>query len=143
MIKNIENGMELALVRKILNEIIARVNELEKISNSYDDLEHRPAIDGVTLTEKTSFEDFRIPVSSLDNYEEFQSQIEKTAETVAGRASERYMKTKLDCDFTNLPSKKYELEESMLLAIDSGKGEIFKTTLGDLLLFLKYFSNKS
>jgi hypothetical protein len=138
MIPNIENGMELAKVRRILNQAIERLNELEKVSGSYDDLENRPAIDGVTLTSKTTFQEFRIPISSLENYEELQKQICDTAAETAERTATESLKRKLDADFTTLKARKYELDESMLVAVDNGKGEVFKTTLSDLILYLKY-----
>ena len=56
MIETIENGMGLAQVRGILNRLIERVNELDSVSGSYDDLENRPAINGVTLTSETTFD---------------------------------------------------------------------------------------
>ena len=143
MIKNIENGMELVQVRKILNEVIARVNELDNVSNSYDDLDNLPAIDGVQLTSKTSFKDFRIPISSLDNFEGFQKQIQEVAANAALKAVAGALEGKLDNDFTSLQQKKYELDESMIVAVDSGKGEVFQTTLGDLMLYMIYVKRKN
>lgn len=143
MIKNIENGMELVEVRKILNEVIARVNELEKISGSYDDLDNLPAIDGVKLTSKTSFKDFKIPASSLENFEEFQKQLQEVAANAALKAVAGALEGKLDNDFTSLQQKKYELDESMIVAVDSGKGEVFQTTLGDLMLYMIYVKRKN
>lgn len=142
-IELIENGMELVVVRKILNQVIERVNELQKISNSYDDLENRPAIDGVTLTSKTTFEDFRIPISSLEDFEGFENQIMKTAADAAMKTVREALEGKLDKDFTILRQRKYELDESMLVAVDTGKGEVFKTTLGDLLLYMIYVKRKN
>lgn len=139
----IENGMELSVVRKILNQVIERVNELQKISNSYDDLENRPAIDGVTLTSETTFEDFRIPISSLEDFEGFENQIMKTAADAAMKTVREALEGKLDKDFTILRQRKYELDESMLVAVDTGKGEVFKTTLGDLLLYMIYLKRKN
>ncbi len=138
MIENIENGMELAVVRKILNQLIDRVNELEKISRSYDDLENRPAIDGVTLTSKTTMRDFKIPVSSMENYEELQRQILEISSTTAQSTATEAASKKLDGDFTTLQGREYELGVSMLVAIDTGKGEVFKATLGDLITYLKH-----
>ena len=106
MIPNIENGMELAKVRRILNQAIERLNELEKVSGSYDDLENRPAIDGVTLTSKTTFQEFRIPISSLESYEELQKQILTTAEETAERTATESLKRKLDADFTTLKAQR-------------------------------------
>ena len=143
MIKNIENGMELVQVRKILNEVIARVNELDNVSNSYDDLDNLPASDGVQLTSKTSFKDFRIPISSLDNFEGFQKQIQEVAANAALKAVAGALEGKLDNDFTSLQQKKYELDESMIVAVDSGKGEVFQTTLGDLMLYMIYVKRKN
>ena len=142
-IELIENGMELVVVRKILNQVIERVNELQKISNSYDDLENRPAIDGVTLTSKTTFEDFRIPISSLEDFEGFENQIMKTAADAAMKTVREALEGKLDKDFTILRQRKYELDESMLVAVDTGNGEVFKTTLGDLLLYMIYVKRKN
>ncbi|MBR3577344.1 MAG: hypothetical protein IKZ52_09450 [Bacteroidales bacterium] len=142
-IELIENGMELVVVRKILNQVIERVNELQKISNSYDDLENRPAIDGVTLTSETTFEDFRIPISSLEDFEGFENQIMKTAADAAMKTVREALEGKLDKDFTILRQRKYELDESMLVAVDTGKGEVFKTTLGDLLLYMIYLKRKN
>lgn len=142
-IELIENGMELSVVRQILNQVIERVNELQKISNSYDDLENRPAIDGVTLTSKTTFEDFQIPISSLENFEGFEKRIRQIAADAAVNAMAEALEGKLDKDFTQLQQRKYELNESMIVAVDTGKGEVFKTTLGDLLLYMIYLKRKN
>lgn len=139
----IENGMELSVVRKILNQVIERVNELQKISNSYDDLENRPAIDGVILTSKTTFEDFQIPISSLENFEGFEKRIMQIAADAAVSAVAEALEGKLDKNFTQLQQRKYELNESMIVAVDTGKGEVFKTTLGDLLLYMIYLKRKN
>ena len=88
MIENIENGMELTYVREILNRLIDRVNELENVSGSYDDLENRPAINGVTLTSRTTFNDFTIPASRIDDYGTFKAEIRALSEeTAAGAAA--------------------------------------------------------
>ena len=50
---------------------------------------------------------------------------------------------KLDKNFTQLQQRKYELNESMIVAVDTGKGEVFKTTLGDLLLYMIYLKRKN
>lgn len=139
----IENGMELTVVRKILNQVIERVNELQKISNSYDDLENRPAIDGVTLTSRTSFEDFQIPMSSLENFEGLEKRLMQIAADAAVSAVAEALEKKLDKNFTQLQQRKYELNESMIVAVDTGKGEVFKTTLGDLLLYMIYLKRKN
>lgn len=139
----IENGMELSVVRKILNQVIERVNELQKISNSYDDLENRPAIDGVTLTSRTSFEDFQIPMSSLENFEGLEKRLMQIAADAAVSAVAEALEEKLDKNFTQLQQRKYELNESMIVAVDTGKGEVFKTTLGDLLLYMIYLKRKN
>ena len=138
MIETIENGMELAQVRGILNRLIERVNELDSVSGSYDDLENRPAINGVTLTSRTTFNDFTIPASRIDDYETFKAEIRSLAEETAGGAAEESVRTKLDGDFTTLQPREYELDDTMLVVIGDDKGNAYKTTLGDLIDYLKH-----
>ena len=95
MIETIENGMELAQVRGILNRLIERVNELDSVSGSYDDLENRPAINGVTLTSETTFDDFTIPASRIDDYGTFKAEIRALAEETAAGAAAASVRTKL------------------------------------------------
>ena len=131
MIETISNGMDLARVREILNRLIERVNELERVTNSYDDLENRPAINGVTLTSQTSVQDLQIPASSLVGYSDLIAQAQQAAAQTTARA-------KLDGDLTKLQPREYELATSMLVVIGDDKGNAYKTTLGDLIDYLKH-----
>ena len=134
MIETIENGMELAQVRGILNRLIERVNEL----GSYDDLENRPAINGVTLTSETTFDEFTIPASRIDDYGTFKAEIRALAEETAAGAAAASVRTKLDGNFNTLQPREYELSGSMLVVIGDDKGNAYKTTLGDLIDYLKH-----
>ena len=138
MIETIENGMGLAQVRGILNRLIERVNELDSVSGSYDDLENRPAINGVTLTSQTTFDDFTIPASRIDDYGTFKAEIRALAEETAAGAAAASVRTKLDRNFNTLQPREYELSGSMLVVIGDDKGNAYKTTLGDLIDYLKH-----
>ena len=122
MIETIENGMGLAQVRGILNRLIERVNELDSVSGSYDDLENRPAINGVTLTSQTTFADFTIPASRIDDYGTFKAEIRALAEETAAGAAAASVRTKLDGNFNTLQPREYELSGSMLVVIGDDKG---------------------
>ena len=137
MIETIENGMGLAQVRGILNRLIERVNELDSVSGSYDDLENRPAINGVTLTSETTFDEFTIPASRIDDYGTFKAEIRALAEETAAGAAAASVRTKLDGNFNTLQPREYELSGSMLVVIGDDKGNAYKTTLGDLIDYLK------
>ena len=138
MIETIENGMGLAVVRDILNRLIERVNELERVTNSYDDLDNRPAIGGVTLTSQTSLQDLRIPASALVGYNDLIAQAQQAAAQTAESTAQTEARAKLDGDLTKLPQREYELAASMLVVIGDDKGNAYKTTLGDLLDYLKH-----
>ncbi len=138
MIETISNGMDLARVREILNRLIERVNELERVTNSYDDLENRPAINGVTLTSQTSVQDLQIPASSLVGYSDLIAQAQQAASQTAESTAQTEVRAKLDGDFTKLPQREYELATSMLVVIGDDKGNAYKTTLGDLIDYLKH-----
>ena len=119
MIETISNGMDLARVRKILNRLIERVNELERVTNSYDDLENRPAINGVTLTSQTSVQDLQIPASSLVGYSDLIAQAQQAAAQTAESTAQTTARAKL-------------------VVIGDDKGNAYKTTLGDLIDYLKH-----
>lgn len=138
MIETISNGMDLARVREILNRLIERVNELERVTNSYDDLENRPAINGVTLTSQTSVQDLQIPASSLVGYGDLIAQAQQAAAQTAESTAQTTTRAKLDGDLTKLQPREYELATSMLVVIGDDKGNAYKTTLGDLIDYLKH-----
>ncbi len=138
MIETIENGMGLAQVRGILNRLIERVNELDSVSGSYDDLENRPAINGVTLTSQTSVQDLQIPASSLVGYGDLIAQAQQAAAQTAESTAQTTARAKLDGDLTKLQPREYELSGSMLVVIGDDKGNAYKTTLGDLIDYLKH-----
>ena len=138
MIETIDNGMDLAVVRDILNRLIERVNELERVTNSYDDLENRPAINGVTLTSQTSVQDLQIPASSLVGYSDLIAQAQQAAAQTAESTAQTTARAKLDGDLTKLQPREYELATSMLVVIGDDKGNAYKTTLGDLIDYLKH-----
>ena len=138
MIETISNGMDLARVREILNRLIERVNELERVTNSYDDLENRPAINGVTLTSQTSVQDLQIPASSLVGYSDLIAQVQQAAAQTAESTAQTTARAKLDGDLTKLQPREYELATSMLVVIGDDKGNAYKTTLGDLIDYLKH-----
>ena len=138
MIETISNGMDLARVREILNRLIERVNELERVTNSYDDLENRPAINGVTLTSQTSVQDLQIPASSLVGYSDLIAQAQQAAAQTAESTAQTTTRAKLDGDLTKLQPREYELATSMLVVIGDDKGNAYKTTLGDLIDYLKH-----
>ena len=138
MIETISNGMDLARVREILNRLIERVNELERVTNSYDDLENRPAINGVTLTSQTSVQDLQIPASSLVGYSDLIAQAQQAAAQTAESTAQTTTRAKLDGDLTKLQPREYELAASMLVVIGDDKGNAYKTTLCDLIDYLKH-----
>lgn len=138
MIETIDNGMDLAVVRDILNRLIERVNELERVTNSYDDLDNRPAIGGVTLTSQTSVQDLRIPASALVGYSDLIAQAQQAAAQTAESTAQTTARAKLDGDFTTLQPREYELGESMIVAIGDDKGNVYQTSLGDLITYLKH-----
>ncbi|MDL2312213.1 hypothetical protein LJC68_04990 [Bacteroidales bacterium OttesenSCG-928-B11] len=138
MIEQIENGMELSKVREILNEVIGIANEIGKITNSYNDLDDRPAIDGVELTSKSSMRDFKIEASQLPNQEELEKLFIQIAERKAEEVAKNAVAGKLDSNYSVLKKLEYNIGENMTVAIGTPEGEIFQTSLDDLVLYLKH-----
>ena len=117
MIDTIENGMELSRVRSILNELIERVNELDGISNSYNDLEDLPAIDGVPLTSESKMSDFAIPATSMEDFSGLTEMVAETAAKAAAETAEESISDKLSCDFSKLEKLEYEFDKSMTITV--------------------------
>ncbi len=138
MIDTIENGMELSRVRSILNELIERVNELDGISNSYNDLEDLPAIDGIPLTSESKMSDFAIPATSMEDFSGLTEMVAETAAKAAAETAEESISDKLSCDFSKLEKLEYEFDKSMTIAICTDKGVVLSATLGDLITYLKH-----
>ena len=138
MIDYIENGMELSKVREIINEIISKVNEFDKVTNSYNDLTNKPAIDGTELTEKSTMKDFKIDISQLSNFEQLEKSIIEITAQKAVETATAAVAGKLDSNFSVLPQLNYNLNEKMTVIINTDKGELLRTTLGDLILYLKH-----
>jgi len=137
MIELIENGMELAKVREILNAVIQKVNGEMTPAISYRDLADRPCINGVELTAATTAKELNLTLSHLANTQEIESLINDVGGRKASETARSELSSKLDSDFTTLRELKYNFDEKMLLTIGNGS-EIYKATVHDLLLYLKY-----
>lgn len=137
MIELIENGMELSQVREILNAVIQRVNGEQSPTISYRDLSDRPCINGVELTAATTTKELNLTLSLLANKKEIETLVREVGEQKASETARQELSSKLDSDFTTLRDIKYNFDEKMLLTIGDGS-EIYKATVHDLLLYLKY-----
>ncbi|MDL2308949.1 hypothetical protein LJC68_09560 [Bacteroidales bacterium OttesenSCG-928-B11] len=138
MIELIENGMELSKVREILNEVIAIANGIGETANSYNDLDDRPAIDGIELTAKSSMRDFKIEPSQLPNQEELEQLFIQVAEKKAEEVAKNAVVGKLDANYAALKKLEYNIGENMTVAIGTPEGEIYQTSLDNLVLYLKH-----
>jgi len=136
-INTIENGMTFAQVRTILNQVITRLNELENISSSYNELEDLPAIDGIPLTSESSIEDFPLQLSSLENYSELHSDVLSEAARIASASLEAAISSRMPLNVSTLNPISYDLSDSLLLIVGTADGTVFKVTLANLILFLK------
>ncbi len=137
-IECIENGMELSKVREILNEVISTVNSIGEITNSYNDLKDRPAIDGVELTSKSSMKEFKIELSQLPNMKDLEKMFVQVAENKAEEVAKNATAGKLDANYSTLKKLEYNINEGMTVAICTPEGEIYQTNLDNLVLYLKY-----
>ena len=138
MIDYIENGMELSRVREILNEVIDVVNSIGEITNSYNDLNDRPAIDGVELTSTSSMKEFKIDASQLPDFGDLETLFIEVAERKAEEVAKSATAGKLDADYSTLKKLEYNISEGMTVAICTPDGGIYQTSLADLILYLKY-----
>jgi len=136
-IEFIENGMELSQVREILNEVILKINQEDEKKISFYDLTERPCINGVELTENTTAQELHLTLSQLENVQEIESMVAQIGSQKAEEAAKSELESKLDRDFSKLPDLKYNFNENMLLTINDGNN-IFKATISDMLLYLKY-----
>ncbi|MDL2309459.1 hypothetical protein LJC68_09430 [Bacteroidales bacterium OttesenSCG-928-B11] len=137
-IEYIENGMELSKVREIFNEVIAKINSMGEVTNSYNDLKDKPAIDGVELSGKSSMKEFNIEVSQLPDAEELEKLFIEVAEKKAEEVAKNATSGKLDADYGALKKLEYNINEGMTVAICTPEGEIFQTSLDNLVLYLKH-----
>lgn len=133
----IENGMELSQVREILNAVIQQVNQGQQPSISYYDLEDRPCINGVELTENTTAQELRLTLSQLSNMQEIESLVTQAGENKARETARSELAGKLDSDTSKLPDLRYNFDGRMLLTINANN-ENYKATIFDLVLYLKY-----
>ena len=138
MIDYIENGMELSRVREILNEVIDVVNSIGEVTNSYNDLNDRPAIDGIELSASSSMKDFKIDASQLPDVGELEKLLIQVAERKAEEVAKSATIGKLDADYGTLQKLDYNISEEMTVAICTPKGEIYQTSLDNLILYLKH-----
>jgi hypothetical protein len=136
-IELIENGMELSQVREILNAVIQKVNGEQTPAISYRDLADRPCINGVELTAATTAKELNLTLSQLSNTQEIETLVTQIGTQKASETARSELSSKLDSDFSTLRDLKYNFDENMLLTIGDGS-EIYKTTVHDLLLYLKY-----
>jgi len=138
MIEFIEDGMELSQVREILNAIIRQINENKTVPISYNDLNDRPCINEVELTSKTKAQELKLTLSQFENIKEIENLVIQIGEQKIAEMVQEANARKLDSDFSVLQPLQYNLDEGMSVAINTGKGEICKTTLGDLIMYLKH-----
>lgn len=137
-IASIENGMELSQMREILNEVIKAINAIGEITNSYNDLQDRPAIDGVELSADSSMKDFKIDLAQLPNIGDLEKLFVEVAERKAEEVARNATSGKLDADYNALKKLEYNISEGMSVAICTQEGEVYQTTLDDLVLYLKH-----
>jgi len=137
MIALIENGMELSKIREILNEVIQQINQGQTAQISYNDLANRPCINGVELNEETKAGELNLTLSQLANKMEIESLVTQIGEQKAAAVADNALASKLDCDFGKLPELRYNFKDDMLLTVSDGSS-IFKATVNDLIIYLKY-----
>jgi hypothetical protein len=133
----IEDGMELSTIREILNTVIQQVNQGKETSISFYDLTERPCINGVELTPDTTAQQLNLTLSQLGNKQEIEDLVTQAGERKAQETARNELAGKLDSDFSQLPELRYNFDERMLLTINAGN-EVFKATIFDFLLYLKY-----
>jgi len=136
-IELIENNMELSQIRAILNTVIQKVNQGQQTQISYTDLTDRPCINGVALTAQTTGSELNLTLPQLANRTDIENLVKQIGEQKAAEVASTALASKLDSDFSRLPNLRYNFNEEMLLTISDGRG-IFKATVNDLLLYLKY-----
>ena len=138
MIKLIENGMELSQVREILNAVIQKVNGEQTPTVSYLDIADRPCINGVELSANTTAQDLNITLSQLKSLQEIENLVTQIAEQKTTEATRSVLASKLDSNFSALPQLQYNLDEEMSIIINTVNGEACKTTMADLIMYLKH-----
>jgi enolase len=138
MIEFIEDGMELSKIRETINTLILKVNQGQQIPISYYDLKDRPCINGVELSANTTIQELNITLSQLKSVQEIENLVTQLAEQKTTEATRSVLASKLDSNFSTLPPLQYNLDEGMSIIINTAKGETFKTTMADLIIYLKH-----
>lgn len=138
MIEFIEDGMALSQIREKLNAVIQQVNQGRETPLSYYDLRDRPCINGIELSESTTIQDLNITLSQLKSLQEIETLVTQLVEQKTTQATKSALASKLDSDFSSLPSLQYNLDEGMSIIINTAQGEIFKTSMADLIMYLKH-----
>ncbi len=138
MIEKIEDGMPMGDVRSIINQLIDAVNALPSGGKvDYNELQNKPAINGVELDTDTLSKDLNIDLEPLGNYEELQASVISQAATTANKSVSALDAKVLKKDFTLLDPQAYEITAGETLVLLTEKGDNVTVRIDDLANYLK------
>lgn len=140
-IPTITNGMDMGDVRDILNQVIEKLNGINVSPTDYEDLENKPAIDGIPLTKDSSISDFNITIedtSIVSSLEELaRNTANENAEETAMNTIEAALRSKLNNNFSALPVRQYEFSKNTLVPIQHN-GTNYHASMKDIATYLEY-----
>jgi len=137
----VENGMELSAVRAIINQMVDKLNSIETSPRDYNDLENKPAINGIELSSSSSMSEFPINIEDTTIIESVINTANETAAVAAENAAtdlvETQLSDKMPLNISLLPSKQYEYSEETIVAI-THNDITYQSKMKDIATYLEY-----
>lgn len=84
----IQPGASFAQIIDKINEVVQYVNTKEQTQISYNDLQNKPRIDTIELTESTEMKDLRIDLAQFPNIAQLEEMVSLVAGNMAAQTAE-------------------------------------------------------
>lgn len=137
----LENGMDLDLVRDIINQMVEKLNSIETSPRDYNDLENKPAINGVELSSSSSMSEFPINIEDTTIIESVINTANETAAVAAENTATELVETelseKMPLNLSSLPPKQYDYSEETIVAI-THNDITYQSKMKDIATYLEY-----
>ncbi|PKP20376.1 MAG: hypothetical protein CVU04_03990 [Bacteroidetes bacterium HGW-Bacteroidetes-20] len=117
--ETIQPGASFAQIIEKINELVQYVNTREQTSISYNELENKPRIDNIELTESTEMKDLRIDLAQFPNLTQLEDLVSSVAGNMATQTAETVAAQKVQTELAveNALKTGYQPQDNMQVLI--------------------------
>lgn len=142
--ETIQPGASFAQIIEKINELVQYVNTREQTPISYNELENKPRIDNIELTENTEMKNLRIDLAQFPNITQLEDLVSSVAVNMATQTAETVAAQKVQTELAveNALKTGYQPQDNMQVLIYSKNesGEMVRYYLS-LAEFGEYVQN--